>query len=80
MHNTFGHNIILVNTVFIRMSPQPRGSTFPMLEGPGSQEGNVEEDQECVITPSTSVKFTAALKEQNWINYMKNYILLIGIL
>ncbi|KAI4900566.1 hypothetical protein NFI96_026756, partial [Prochilodus magdalenae] len=56
----------------------PRGSTFPMLEGPSSQEANVEEDQECVITPSTSVKFSAALKEQNRINYMRNYLLLIG--
>lgn len=60
--------------------PQPRGSTFPMLEGPSSQEGSVEEDQECVITPSTSVKFSAALKERNRVNYMRNYLLLIGIL
>ncbi|XP_061567713.1 serine/threonine-protein kinase/endoribonuclease IRE1-like isoform X2 [Cololabis saira] len=37
----------------------PRGSTFPLLEGPDSQE--TEEDKECVITPSTSVKFNAAL-------------------
>lgn len=59
--------------------PQPRGSTFPMLEGPSSQEGSVEEDQECVITPSTSVKFNAALKERNRVNYMRNYLLLIGI-
>ncbi|KAF7698222.1 serine/threonine-protein kinase/endoribonuclease IRE1-like [Silurus meridionalis] len=56
----------------------PRGSTFPMLEGPSSQEGSVDEDQECVITPSTSVKFNAALKERNRINYMRNYLLLIG--
>ncbi|XP_036445565.1 serine/threonine-protein kinase/endoribonuclease IRE1 isoform X1 [Colossoma macropomum] len=56
----------------------PRGSTFPMLEGPSSQEASVEEDQECVITPSTSVKFSAALKERNRINYMRNYLLLIG--
>lgn len=55
---------------------QPRGSTFPMLEGPGSQE--TEEDKECVITPSTSVKFNAALRERNHINFMKNYLLLIG--
>nr|ALD61275.1 inositol-requiring enzyme-1 [Tachysurus fulvidraco] len=56
----------------------PRGSTFPMLEGPSSQEGNMEEDQGCVITPSTSVKFNAALKERNRANYMRNYLLLIG--
>lgn len=39
----------------------------------------MEEDQECVITPSTSVKFNAALKEQNRVNYMRDYLLLIGI-
>lgn len=55
---------------------QPRGSTFPMLEGPDSQE--TEEDKECVITPSTSVKFNAALRERNRINFMRNYLLLIG--
>ncbi|XP_042247846.1 serine/threonine-protein kinase/endoribonuclease IRE1 [Thunnus thynnus] len=54
----------------------PRGSTFPMLEGPDSQE--TEEDKECVITPSTSVKFNAALRERNRINFMRNYLLLIG--
>uniref|UniRef100_A0A3Q3NIW6 Serine/threonine-protein kinase/endoribonuclease IRE1 n=1 Tax=Labrus bergylta TaxID=56723 RepID=A0A3Q3NIW6_9LABR len=54
----------------------PRGSTFPMLEGPDSQES--EEDKECVITPSTSVKFNAALRERNRINFMRNYLLLIG--
>lgn len=57
---------------------KPRGSSFPMLEGPNSQE--TEEDKECVITPSTSVKFNAALRERNHINFMKNYLLLIGIL
>ncbi|KAK7940337.1 hypothetical protein WMY93_003663 [Mugilogobius chulae] len=50
-------------------------STFPMLEGPDSQE--TEEDKECVITPSTSVKFNAAL-ERNRMNFMRNYLLLIG--
>uniref|UniRef100_A0A6Q2Y8L7 Serine/threonine-protein kinase/endoribonuclease IRE1 n=1 Tax=Esox lucius TaxID=8010 RepID=A0A6Q2Y8L7_ESOLU len=54
----------------------PRGSTFPMLEGPNSQEVLVEE--ECVITPSTSVKFNAALRERNRINFMRNHLLLIG--
>uniref|UniRef100_A0A8C3AE32 Serine/threonine-protein kinase/endoribonuclease IRE1 n=1 Tax=Cyclopterus lumpus TaxID=8103 RepID=A0A8C3AE32_CYCLU len=52
----------------------PRGSTFPMLEGPDSQE--TDEDKECVITPS--VKFNAALRERNRINFMRNYLLLIG--
>lgn len=54
----------------------PRGSTFPMLEGPDSQE--TKDDKECVITPSTSVKFNAALQERNRINFMRNYLLLIG--
>ncbi|KAL0993143.1 hypothetical protein UPYG_G00103770 [Umbra pygmaea] len=54
----------------------PRGSTFPMLEGPSSQETMVEE--ECVITPSPSVKFNAALRERNRINFMRNHLLLIG--
>uniref|UniRef100_A0AAQ4RDA1 Serine/threonine-protein kinase/endoribonuclease IRE1 n=1 Tax=Gasterosteus aculeatus aculeatus TaxID=481459 RepID=A0AAQ4RDA1_GASAC len=54
----------------------PRGRTFPMLEGPDSQE--TDEDKECVITPSTSVKFNAALRERNRINFMRNYLLLIG--
>ncbi|XP_077389092.1 serine/threonine-protein kinase/endoribonuclease IRE1 [Festucalex cinctus] len=54
----------------------PRGSTFPMLEGPDRQE--TDEDEECVITPSTSVKFNAALRERNRVNYMRNYLLLIG--
>ncbi|KAM8824539.1 serine/threonine-protein kinase/endoribonuclease IRE1 isoform 1-T1 [Synchiropus picturatus] len=54
----------------------PRGSSFPMLEGPDSLE--TDEDKECVITPSTSVKFNAALREKNRINFMRNSLLLIG--
>lgn len=54
----------------------PRGSTFPMLEGPDSQE--TEEDKECVITPSTGVEFNAALRERNRIMFMRKYLLLIG--
>ncbi|XP_042175159.1 LOW QUALITY PROTEIN: serine/threonine-protein kinase/endoribonuclease IRE1-like [Oncorhynchus tshawytscha] len=54
----------------------PRGSTFPMLEGPNSQELTMEE--ECVITPRTSVKFNSALRERNRINFMRNHLLLIG--
>uniref|UniRef100_A0A1A8QPE1 Serine/threonine-protein kinase/endoribonuclease IRE1 n=1 Tax=Nothobranchius rachovii TaxID=451742 RepID=A0A1A8QPE1_9TELE len=54
----------------------PRGKTFPLLEGPDSQE--MEEDKECVITPSTRVKPNAGLQEQNRINFMRNYLLLIG--
>lgn len=54
---------------------QPRGSTFPMLEGPDSRE--TDEDKECFITPSTSV-FNGPLRKRNRINYMRNYLLLIG--
>ncbi|KAK6312195.1 hypothetical protein J4Q44_G00178590 [Coregonus suidteri] len=54
----------------------PRGSSFPMLEGPNSQEVTVEE--ECVITHRTSVKLNAALRERNHINFMRNHLLLIG--
>lgn len=57
---------------------QPRGRTFPMLEGPSNQESSVENEQECVITPSTTVKFSAALKERNRMNVMRNSLLLIG--
>ncbi|XP_076843113.1 serine/threonine-protein kinase/endoribonuclease IRE1 isoform X2 [Brachyhypopomus gauderio] len=56
----------------------PRGSTSPMLEGPERTTSSVEEEQECVITPSTSVKFSAALSEHRAINNMRNYILLVG--
>nr|QBA85661.1 serine/threonine-protein kinase/endoribonuclease IRE1-like protein [Ctenopharyngodon idella] len=56
----------------------PRGRTFPMLEGPSNQESSVENEQECVITPSTTVKFSAALKERNRMNVMRNSLLLIG--
>lgn len=52
---------------------KPRGSTFPRLEGPDSLE--TDEDKECVITLSTSVK---SLQERNRINFMRNYLLLIG--
>ncbi|KAJ8399645.1 hypothetical protein AAFF_G00407500 [Aldrovandia affinis] len=56
----------------------PRVRTFPLLEGPGSQEFNGGDDKECVITPSTDVKFSTALKERNRVNFMRNYLLLIG--
>ncbi|XP_057201931.1 serine/threonine-protein kinase/endoribonuclease IRE1-like isoform X1 [Triplophysa rosa] len=56
----------------------PRGRKFPLLEGPSNQESSLEEDQECVITPSTTVKFNTALKGRNRINFMRNSLLLIG--
>uniref|UniRef100_A0A8C5FB98 non-specific serine/threonine protein kinase n=1 Tax=Gadus morhua TaxID=8049 RepID=A0A8C5FB98_GADMO len=51
----------------------PRGSTLPMLEGPGSQDS-----EECVITPTTSIKFNAGLRKRHHMNFMRNYLLLIG--
>ncbi|XP_061830351.1 serine/threonine-protein kinase/endoribonuclease IRE1 [Nerophis lumbriciformis] len=54
----------------------PRGSSFPMLEGPDSQE--TDKNKKCVITPSTSVNFDAALREKHRINFMRNHLLLIG--
>ncbi|XP_066560366.1 serine/threonine-protein kinase/endoribonuclease IRE1 [Amia ocellicauda] len=56
----------------------PQGSTFPLLEGPPGPDVTVGEDKECVITPSTDVKFSASLKEKNRINYLRNHLLLIG--
>ncbi|KAL4597529.1 serine/threonine-protein kinase/endoribonuclease IRE1, partial [Arapaima gigas] len=56
----------------------PRGSTFPLLEGPSQSEFTIQDDKECVITPSTDVKVTAGLKESSRMNFMSNYLLLIG--
>ncbi|KAL2101092.1 hypothetical protein ACEWY4_002853 [Coilia grayii] len=57
----------------------PRGSTFPMLEGPGSQR-RVQKEQGCVITPSASASDPpgTALEERSHINYMWNHPLIIG--
>ncbi|MGH0126413.1 UNVERIFIED_CONTAM: hypothetical protein FKN15_030277 [Acipenser sinensis] len=57
----------------------PRGSTFPLLEGPKTAGVTIGDQEECFITPSTDVKFsTAGLKETDRINYMRNHWLLIG--
>uniref|UniRef100_A0A8C9VF40 Serine/threonine-protein kinase/endoribonuclease IRE1 n=1 Tax=Scleropages formosus TaxID=113540 RepID=A0A8C9VF40_SCLFO len=56
----------------------PRGSTFPLLEGPSQSEFSIQDDKECVITPSTDVKVTAGLKDPSRLNFMSNYLLLIG--
>ncbi|KAG7459554.1 hypothetical protein MATL_G00211870 [Megalops atlanticus] len=55
----------------------PQGSSFPLLEGPSTAE-EFGEDKECIITPSTNVKFSATLKEHNHVNFMRNHLLLIG--
>ncbi|XP_041077128.1 serine/threonine-protein kinase/endoribonuclease IRE1-like isoform X1 [Polyodon spathula] len=57
----------------------PRGSGFPLLEGPKTAGVTIGDRAECFITPSTDVKFnTAGLKETDRINYMRNHWLLIG--
>ncbi|XP_054989349.1 serine/threonine-protein kinase/endoribonuclease IRE1 [Sorex araneus] len=56
----------------------PRGSTLPLLEGPQTDGVTVGDKGECVITPSTDLKFDPALKGKNKLNYLRNYWLLIG--
>ncbi|XP_041941366.1 serine/threonine-protein kinase/endoribonuclease IRE1-like [Alosa sapidissima] len=56
----------------------PRGSTFPMLEGPNSQQRRVDKGQGCVITPSTDINPGTALEERRHINFMWNHPLIIG--
>lgn len=60
------------------MSPQPRGSTLPLLEGPQTDGVTIGDKGECVITPSTDLKFDPGLKGKNKLNYLRNYWLLIG--
>ncbi|RXN00762.1 Serine/threonine-protein kinase/endoribonuclease IRE1 [Acipenser ruthenus] len=58
----------------------PRGSAFPLLEGPKTAGVTIGDQEECFITPSTDVKFnTAGLKETDRINYMRDHWLLIGV-
>lgn len=59
-------------------SPQPRGSTLPLLEGPQTDGVTIGDKGECVITPSTELKFDPGLKSKNKLNYLRNYWLLIG--
>lgn len=56
----------------------PRGSTLPLLEGPQTDGVTIGDKGECVITPSTDVKFDPGLKGKNKLNYLRNYWLLIG--
>ncbi|XP_049635003.1 serine/threonine-protein kinase/endoribonuclease IRE1 [Suncus etruscus] len=57
----------------------PRGSTLPLLEGPQTDGVTVGDKGECVITPSTDLKFDPALKgKHKFNNYLRNYWLLIG--
>ncbi|XP_023067833.1 serine/threonine-protein kinase/endoribonuclease IRE1 isoform X2 [Piliocolobus tephrosceles] len=56
----------------------PRGSTLPLLEGPQTDGVTIGDKGECVITPSTDLKFDPGLKSKNKLNYLRNYWLLIG--
>ncbi|KAL0597924.1 UPF0764 protein C16orf89, partial [Plecturocebus cupreus] len=58
-------------------SSQPRGSTLPLLEGPQTDGVTIGDKGECVITPSTDLKFDPGLKGKNKLNYLRNYWLLI---
>lgn len=49
-----------------------------MLEGPQTDGVTIEDKGECVITPSTDLKFNPTLKGKNKLNYLRNYWLLIG--
>ncbi|XP_053902680.1 serine/threonine-protein kinase/endoribonuclease IRE1 [Malaclemys terrapin pileata] len=55
----------------------PRGRAIPLLEGPKTEGVTIEDNGECVITPSTDLKFSAGLKEKK-LNYWRNHWLLIG--
>uniref|UniRef100_A0A452UT09 Serine/threonine-protein kinase/endoribonuclease IRE1 n=1 Tax=Ursus maritimus TaxID=29073 RepID=A0A452UT09_URSMA len=56
----------------------PRGSTLPLLEGPQTDGVTIGDKGECVITPSTDLKFDPGLKGKNKLNYLRNSWLLIG--
>ncbi|XP_058287536.1 serine/threonine-protein kinase/endoribonuclease IRE1 isoform X2 [Hylobates moloch] len=56
----------------------PRGSTLPLLEGPQTDGVTIGDKGECVITPSTDLKFDPGLKSKSKLNYLRNYWLLIG--
>uniref|UniRef100_H3B8N1 Serine/threonine-protein kinase/endoribonuclease IRE1 n=1 Tax=Latimeria chalumnae TaxID=7897 RepID=H3B8N1_LATCH len=57
----------------------PRGSAIPLIEGPKTEGVTIEDSGECIITPSTDVKFSSGnLEEENKINYLRNHWLLIG--
>uniref|UniRef100_A0A8C9EVG7 Serine/threonine-protein kinase/endoribonuclease IRE1 n=1 Tax=Pavo cristatus TaxID=9049 RepID=A0A8C9EVG7_PAVCR len=55
----------------------PRGSAIPLLEGPKTEGVTIEDNGECVITPSTDLKFSGRLKGKNKLSYW-NDLLLIG--
>ncbi|XP_025902696.1 serine/threonine-protein kinase/endoribonuclease IRE1 isoform X1 [Nothoprocta perdicaria] len=54
----------------------PRGSALPLLEGPKTEGVTIEDSGECVITPSTDIKFAGRLKEKNKLNYWNDWLLI----
>nr|XP_033816601.1 serine/threonine-protein kinase/endoribonuclease IRE1 isoform X2 [Geotrypetes seraphini] len=56
----------------------PRGRAIPLLEGPKTKGVTIEDGGECVITPSTDLKFPSGLKEKDKLNFWRNHWLLIG--
>eukprot|EP00069_Balaena_mysticetus_P010109 bmy_06544T0 len=52
--------------------------TLPLLEGPQTDGVTIGDKGECVITPSTDLKFDPGLKGKSKFNYLHNYWLLIG--
>uniref|UniRef100_A0A8C5JDN5 Serine/threonine-protein kinase/endoribonuclease IRE1 n=1 Tax=Junco hyemalis TaxID=40217 RepID=A0A8C5JDN5_JUNHY len=69
---------VTVAVIVARVSLQPRGSAIPLLEGPKTEGVTIEDNGECVITPSTDVKFSGRLKEKHKLNYWNDW-LLIGV-
>ncbi|XP_069511092.1 serine/threonine-protein kinase/endoribonuclease IRE1 [Ambystoma mexicanum] len=56
----------------------PRGRAIPLLEGPRTGGVTIEDNGECVITPSTDIKFSSGLNEKDKFNFWRNRWLLIG--
>ncbi|KAL7989623.1 hypothetical protein Chor_012289, partial [Crotalus horridus] len=52
----------------------PRGSPIPLIEGPKIQGVTIEE---CVITPSTDLRFQPGFKSKKGLHYLRNHWLLI---
>ncbi|KAJ6656489.1 hypothetical protein lerEdw1_003777 [Lerista edwardsae] len=58
----------------------PRGSAIPLIEGPKIRGVTIEDNGECVITPSTDLKFSSGFKHKSRLHYLRNHWLLIGII
>uniref|UniRef100_A0A8V5H2V8 Uncharacterized protein n=1 Tax=Melopsittacus undulatus TaxID=13146 RepID=A0A8V5H2V8_MELUD len=54
----------------------PRGSAIPLLEGPKTEGVTIEDSGECVITPSTDVKFSGRLKGKSKLHYWNDWLLI----